>query len=171
MTDADKDGLDDNYDASTTLTTTTASQGLTAVNIDSDSKPDYLDLDSDNDAALDVNESGIPATTTATYADVNGNVNIPVSDLKNSFGSTSEVNFREAGNDTDGDGMIDSLDIDDDNDGILDVNENVAADGVTNGGFVGASADGWLLSTGTVPYLFGYSNLYVNQDSKRYRTL
>lgn len=61
--------------------------------------------------------------------------------------------------------MIDSLDIDDDNDGILDVNENVAADGVTNGGFVGASADGWLLSTGTVPYLFGYSNLYVNQDS------
>jgi len=84
--------------------------------------PDYLNLDSDGDGIFDLLESGLTPTGTdanndgaidsplandtdtngiddgigATYADPNGNVNIPSIDLKNTQDvSTSEVDYRD----------------------------------------------------------------------------
>ncbi len=150
MTDADKDGLDDNYDANTTLTTTTASQGLTPGNTDTDSKPDYLDLDSDNDGDTDAIESGISATTNASFGDINGSVNNPISDLENTFGYGTEVNFREYGIDTDADGIVNAIDIDDDNDGIVDAIENIGSNHISNGNFESYSGDPKLSASGTL---------------------
>ena len=57
--DTDNDGLLDVYDADTDTPEAT-SAGLTPVNTDgTDSLPDYLDIDSDDDGLLDIAESGL----------------------------------------------------------------------------------------------------------------
>ncbi|WP_218510279.1 DUF4347 domain-containing protein [Variovorax sp. dw_308] len=73
MTDVDRDGLDDRYDANTASTDPTLSKGLTPVNTDAaapvpDAIPDYLDPDSDNDGTPDIAErrDGLPTTITST---------------------------------------------------------------------------------------------------------
>ncbi|WP_233507770.1 T9SS type A sorting domain-containing protein [Adhaeribacter pallidiroseus] len=55
LTDADRDGLDDRYD----LTCGCGSNGVTIIpiNTDNQDKPDYLDLDSDNDLSADYIEA------------------------------------------------------------------------------------------------------------------
>ena len=58
ITDADGDGLDDQYDANTGSTAALNSAGLTPVDTDSDSVADYLDTDSDNDGTSDAIEAG-----------------------------------------------------------------------------------------------------------------
>jgi|GEM_PF-6667576 len=70
MGDADNDGLDDVYDADDASILVAASIGLNPVNTDasattSDTTPDYLDTDSDNDTVLDVAERGDTQPTTA----------------------------------------------------------------------------------------------------------
>ena len=122
MTDADGDGLDDNYDADTNSTDGVLSAGLTPVDTDLDSTPDYHDLNSDAHGETDAVESGLNSVSDATYADVNGSTNNPSVDLPNEAGDTSEVAYRESP-DTDGDGVGDIIDLDDDNDGILDTDE------------------------------------------------
>ena len=101
--DSDGDGVDDAWD-------TTPGHGGDFVgteDTDGDGTPDYLDTDSDNDGMDDSTESGLPLTGNdadgdgiddgvgASYADTDGSVNDPNTDLDNETGDTSEVGYRE----------------------------------------------------------------------------
>ena len=103
-----------------------ASYGLrTPQNTDGDALPDYRDQDSDNDTLSDFYESGLSDTgdmNEVNYSDPDGTINLPKSTLLNEIGDTTEVAYREV-TDTDGDGVLDTIDEDDDNDGIFDVDE------------------------------------------------
>jgi VCBS repeat-containing protein len=128
--DSDGDGVIDLFD------TGSGFGGIFSapVNTDGADTADYIDTNSDNDGLLDSAESGLSAVATdangdgirdsvgASYADPDGLVNDPQTALANEFGTTAEVGFREI-RDTDGDGVADIIDIDDDNDGILDAVE------------------------------------------------
>ncbi len=105
-------------------------------NTDGDNYPDYLDDDSDNDSKSDFEEHGLiiesggPANP--TYADPNGRIDDPQTMLLNEAGDNTEVAYRELWippttnpEDKDGDGVPDTVDIDDDNDGIIDREENI----------------------------------------------
>ena len=125
--DADLDGLLDAYEG-------TGDNGLSPIDTDGDGTPDYLDTDSDNDTINDTEEAGITSSnvnsdadgdglidayddvdTTGGLIDSNDDQNNGASDLPNLENSaTPEVDYREI-LDTDGDGITDSLDLDDDN--------------------------------------------------------
>ncbi len=100
-------------------------------NKDGDSRPDYLDLDTDNDGINDVAEAdgsdpdnnGMPGTGSPT---VNGK-GIPTS------GNNIPTSLPA---DTDGDGVRDYRDLDSDNDGLNDVAEATRPDG-DNDGIIG----------------------------------
>ena len=126
--------------------------GLIPLNTDSsiansDSNADYLDTDSDGDSILDSNEANLNLSSnigingldnslesTDTYSDVTGNFDdTPFDNFPNTSNPyTAEVNFRNPDIssleeiDTDFDGVPNDIDIDDDNDGILDIDENCA---------------------------------------------
>ncbi|MGF1521374.1 MAG: DUF4347 domain-containing protein [Leptolyngbyaceae cyanobacterium] len=63
ITDEDGDGLDDNYDNDTESMDSVVSAGLPPVNTDNTDRLDYLDDDSDNDGALDIEENGFTANS------------------------------------------------------------------------------------------------------------
>ncbi len=110
--DADNDGIPDSVESR-------LSEGYQPGNLidlssnlvdtDSDGTPDYLDLDSDNDGKTDQTESGLTLSGTdadndgiddavgASYADPDGIVNNPGTDLANEAGDTSETGYREIG--------------------------------------------------------------------------
>ncbi|MCA0132815.1 beta strand repeat-containing protein, partial [Winogradskyella alexanderae] len=136
--DTDGDGLADTYD-STPAGGPAGSIGITPVNTDgilttSDTIPDYLDPDSDNDGQSDTIEAVITLTgndadfdglddaidVTSGLEDPNGIIN-DTGILQNTDG-INDVDFRDVV-DTDGDGVLDTEDLDDDNDGILDTAE------------------------------------------------
>ena len=105
--DTNGDGIDDRYDP------------------DGDGIPNHLDLDSDNDGIPDIIEAG------GTDSDGDGQIDYPVSGDPSSMadvdhdGLSDLVDPTEGGTplanpDTDGDGIVDVLDIDSDNDGIID---------------------------------------------------
>jgi hypothetical protein len=158
-TDTDGDGIDNAYDNVSTAGTFggNASNGITPVNTDGDSQPDYRDTDSDNDGFPDAFEghdtdgdnlpnantltkNGVGGTAdidgdglldgydnnTAAVNPLNGTVSIPSPAGTNypniDKSSTTERDWREA-NDADSDGIMDTLDLDDDNDGIPDIVE------------------------------------------------
>ncbi|MFM9988118.1 T9SS type B sorting domain-containing protein [Flavobacterium sp.] len=90
---------------------------------DGDNIPDQLDTDSDNDGILDTIEAQVNASVTISNADLN------TDGLDNAFGTGLNPV------DTDGDGVLDYLDLDSDNDGILDSDELIADtdnDGIKN---------------------------------------
>ncbi len=120
-TDIDRDGLDDDYDDDTASTTVAASNGLTAVDTDSDGVADYRDLDSDNDGITDnVEAQATGAYVAATGIDSDGDGLDDAYDTisgYNAFGGLSPV-------DSESDGIFDYLDTDSDNDGILDAAES-----------------------------------------------
>ncbi len=146
--DSDNDGIDNAFDL-------TGGTPVTPVDSDTDSTPDYIDFNSDNDSYLDVLEGydtdgDFIANTTPAGTDSDGDglddnfdtVTGPNSttnvynnedaldfpDITTSGGSDQD--WREANViDTDADGVPDATDIDDDNDGILDVNETGDTDG------------------------------------------
>ena len=145
--DSDSDGLDDAYDA-TPNTGSAGSLGLTPENTDGLDRPDYLDVDTDNDGILDIEENGdvnnsdSGSDTDSDGLDDNfdaisfpwdsndeiissGNTELIASfgDLDNdATGSivplSQDLDYRDA--DSDNDGIEDIVDLDDDNDGILD---------------------------------------------------
>ena len=134
--DTDGDGLDDAYD------TDDNGSALIPENTDGIDTPDYIDTDSDNDGIDDIIEAGQGSFTgtdtdgdglddgfdtsddTSAQPDVNDNLNSGASGTNdNEQPGTPEVDFRET-LDSDGDGIIDTIDVDDDNDGIADVDEN-----------------------------------------------
>ncbi len=111
ITDANNNGLDDNYESSQGGT------DLTPPDTDSDGTPDYLDSDSDNDRVSDCME-GMPNATVgkkcpvaltdthlyglvdwmssgSAYETVNGIVADPAADLYDFDTNTPEVSYRE----------------------------------------------------------------------------
>ncbi|MDQ3108687.1 MAG: gliding motility-associated C-terminal domain-containing protein [Bacteroidota bacterium] len=149
--DSDTDGIDDAYDNFIGF----GGAGTTPVNTDAADAPDYLDLDSDNDAVVDAIEgwdtdgNGIPETIpSGSDADNDGlddayDVNDALVNPTNGTtpGSYPDVvnvggdrDWREIA-DHDSDGIADVNDIDDDNDGILDTTETAGDfdnDGIPN---------------------------------------
>ena len=143
-TDTDGDGIDDAFDDDNGGTPTDPED------TEFDGTPDYIDTDSDNDGFLDVLEAwdtdgnGIANTVpTGIDSDLDGldnafdnvfgpnsTTNVHNNEDANDFpdvttsGLTSERDWREDNAvDSDGDGIINSNDIDDDDDGIKDVDE------------------------------------------------
>ncbi len=149
--DADADGLDDAYDAADTNVSPVDSIGSVPVNTDRTDTPDYIDLDSDNDTLSDETEAGRGTPTgsdtdgdgldngfdTTPGPDVNDTITAPVSDLPDSDSDATtggNVDYRDS-DDADADGIPDSRDLDDDNDGIPDGTEGTGdfdGDGIPN---------------------------------------
>jgi hypothetical protein len=118
-------------------------------NSDIDAIPNYRDLNSDNDSLTDLRESGVnPAVdgnNDGRVDDVtdpdNDGIPGPVDGLPGTYGDANNPalpdgnnngipDYREVGQpgaDTDGDGLPDATDFDDDNDGIMDVTEAATA--------------------------------------------
>jgi len=144
--DTDMDGLDNAYDNDNSGTL------ILPVDTDGDGTGDYLDTDADNDGYADVLEghdsdgsgdadSGSPANTGVaggtTDADRDGlydgwdnntsstdptNGSLTPSSHPDADNPGTDRDWREA-RDTDGDGVLDPVDLDDDNDGIPDITE------------------------------------------------
>ncbi|MDB9928586.1 hypothetical protein OAD34_08480, partial [Flavobacteriaceae bacterium] len=98
---------------------------------DQDSIPNSLDLDSDNDGCIDTIEAGTTDDGTTTDANNNGLLDQYEDGTTGtiSYSSTYGLALDDNANacaDTDGDGIGDLIDLDDDNDGILDIDEQVA---------------------------------------------
>ena len=156
--DADSDGIVDVWDGDTPGHGSNGANALPTfsdpVDTDSDSIADYLDDDSDSDGILDINENGLTSATgtdadsdgiaddiqvtssgaalAAGYSDPDGILATPLTQLENADSDATDVDFRsvEPPEDKDSDGIIDSIDIDDDNDGILDVDEGLSTTAV-----------------------------------------
>lgn len=128
---------------------------------DGDGIPNYLDLDSDGDGCTDAIEGGTNFTT-SNLQTANGTIasQTPNQNLGNTVGNTSTTlgvptiagTGQSVGQsqdfskndclDIDGDGVPDWKDLDNDNDGILDINECTPSELVTNGTFTG-NTNGW----------------------------
>ncbi|WP_282054302.1 gliding motility-associated C-terminal domain-containing protein [Maribacter luteus] len=153
--DADDDGIPDNVEAqptngysapSNTFDTngldTSYPSGLRPEDTDTDLTPDYLDLDSDDDGITDVLEAG-QGSFVGTDADADGLDDgfddTPGIDVNNDLDTgaiatdndddldSTEVDFRSI-IDFDKDGILDIVDLDDDNDGISDLDESNGID-------------------------------------------
>ena len=111
--DTDGDGIDDAFDPD-------SGGSLTDDPIDSDGDgiPDWRDLDSDNDGISDIIESG--------GTDVNGDG--VIDDFNDTNGDGADDDDIKDPIDTDGDGILDYLDLDSDGDGIFDIIENGGLD-------------------------------------------
>ena len=147
--DADSDGIDDNVDASQTGGTDSNNNGvddtLEPADSDGDGLPNHLDLDSDNDGISDLVESGLAASQRATL-DKDSNGRIDIATPRNttaklrSFGNDGILDSLQAADgapvaltvaNSDGDSVIDALDLDSDGDGIPDLVESGNAQALT----------------------------------------
>lgn len=168
------------------------SGGITPNNHDDTDFPDFLDTDSDNDGTFDIVESGNGLVDSGldgdfdgtvsnngladsldngdTYVDVNGNNDNSITnnftDTDGDVSAGGDLDYRDTitGVDTDGDGITNDIDIDDDNDGILDSTElntspPMSGNMLSNAGFddvsppgtknnVGAPIPDWTLESG-----------------------
>ncbi|WP_347174420.1 T9SS type A sorting domain-containing protein [Polaribacter uvawellassae] len=167
----DKNGLSSAYDFTDNFTAIGLSNSL--VNTDGNGEPDYRDQDSDGDGTDDVDE-GLSSITVGTFGTdtdgdglddiyehgttndgfvVNDGINDPKTsgliDVDGDVLTGGDLDYRDTlvGTDTDGDGIVDSLDIDDDNDGILDTvegNGDFDGDGIINSLDLDSDGDGIL---------------------------
>lgn len=117
-TDADGDGVIDGFSDNDAdgLDDATAASPLPVPDTDGDSAPDYLDFDADNDGISDIIEAG--------GVDVNGDGMVDSPADANGDGlddATAASPLPDP--DTDGDGIVDHLELDSDNDGIPDALE------------------------------------------------
>jgi|GEM_PF-411382 len=121
--------------------------GECTVDADGDGVLDNVDIDADNDGVLDLYESGLDLALIAVIdADSDGVIDNTVAVGSNGLADTIQdateadsLNFTVA--DTDGDGIIDSKDLDSDNDGITDLAENGNGTDSNNDGLIDGSAD------------------------------
>ncbi|MFP4844785.1 LamG-like jellyroll fold domain-containing protein [Winogradskyella sp. PE311] len=98
ITDANKDGVDDNYGAGL----------LTLEDTDGDGIEDYVDLDSDNDGTPDIKENGLPDTVIDNDTDFDGldnafettNVNDAILDVNEDIENPTDLSILP---DSDGD--------------------------------------------------------------------
>ncbi|MRI01967.1 hypothetical protein GH721_15595 [Kriegella sp. EG-1] len=113
--------------------------GIDPINSDFDTRPNYLDIDSDDDGISDTTENGVDISAVDFTVDSDSD-SVP-DDMDASFGGTDANNNGTIDSfepiDTDGDLVVDYLDIDSDNDGIYDTVEAGlgAFDGNRNGRF------------------------------------
>ncbi|WP_417872004.1 T9SS type A sorting domain-containing protein [Winogradskyella sp.] len=151
-------GVDFRYENVDTFSPT----GITIVDTDNDTIPDYRDSDSDGDGTSDLIESGLGSTVSSSDSDGDGlndnhdNTDQAFSGSISNFDATNgltdtetdlaetetpndvttggDVDFRDDVNglDTDGDKVPDAIDLDDDNDGILDTDEVSCVSTTTN---------------------------------------
>jgi len=143
--DTNHDGIDNIY-----------GNGITAVDSDSDSIPDYLDLDSDNDGIYDLNESGSGATDANLNGIIDGN-NFGTNGLADSVETNPDsgvLNYTVAN--TDGDSANNYLDLESDGDGCNDVIEAGFADS-NNDGLLGPTAPPTVNPNGVVTSGSGYT--------------
>ena len=120
--DSDNDGAEDAAERGTPGPTT-AQMGV-ASDTDGDGLLDVFEGDDEEDG-FDVNDENRDATSIA-LADTDVDLN---ADGTNAVPLNTDSDFRDNRNDdNDGDGVTDVVDIDDDNDGILDVDEAAARD-------------------------------------------
>jgi hypothetical protein len=156
--DADGNGLDDVYQRCIPSDQPCEPVGLVPVDSDGDGQPDFIDPDTDNDGIPDRRDNqlagppaaggqhsdadGLPSRidrSRAAFGPTNGVLEGPLetgdSDNDHRFGG--DVDFRDSSHarDTDGDGVPNVGDMDDDNDGLLDIvegNEDFDGDTVPN---------------------------------------
>ncbi|MFN0729226.1 T9SS type A sorting domain-containing protein [Polaribacter gochangensis] len=145
-------GVDSRYENVDTFSPT----GITIVDTDNDTIPDYRDSDSDGDGTSDLIESGLGSTLSGSDSDGDGldnnhdntdaaftngvsnydatngltdtETDLAETETPNDVTTGGDVDFRDDVNgvDTDGDKVPDAIDLDDDNDGILDSDECVS---------------------------------------------
>uniref|UniRef100_UPI0029310868 Ig-like domain-containing protein n=1 Tax=Pedobacter gandavensis TaxID=2679963 RepID=UPI0029310868 len=122
-------------------------------NIDGDAAPPHMDLDSDGDGCSDAYESGATTDKTTNYSfpyiDTNGDGLVNAVDpdgngivnYTSTYGFYALASYFKACADTDGDGVLDINDLDDDNDGIPDKVEcpDLFVNMGANGGFSGTA--------------------------------
>ncbi len=115
--DSDGDGIPDDIDD---LDGFGDSSPTVPINSDDDLWPDFIDIDSDDDGTSDVVgsncENSNPADEVCDLPDTDGDGIVDSIDNGGNFGSGPDI-------DTDGDGVANQDDLDDDNDGILDTDE------------------------------------------------
>ncbi len=149
-TDSDKDGLPDNFEGGVD----TDGDGIsdndeTSGDTDGDGIPNYLDVDSDGDGVPDAQEGGADSDSDGIpdFLDLDAD-NDGITDLREAGGDDADGDGKVDGfvdidqdglddavaavpfadNDTDGDGVVDRLDLDSDNDGLTDLSESAGFD-------------------------------------------
>ncbi len=123
--DTDGDGIRDSADTDDTVF---GSPGITPVkDTDGDTKPDYVDLDSDQDSVSDLVESGKPGLVDGNNDGVVDGPDADGDGIQDSA-DTNDAVFGSPGTtaprDTDNDGTPDYNDLDSDGDGTNDIIEN-----------------------------------------------
>jgi large repetitive protein len=121
MVDANANGLMDIFGA--------AGTGTSPINTDGDSRKDFLDLDSDNDGIADAVEALATSGYISTTGTLSTNNDLDNDGIVGRYDSSNAVGGAFGGNfsnplDTDGDGKLDYVDTDSDNDGVLDADES-----------------------------------------------
>ena len=140
--DADHDGIMDSVDGSTSWGDA-SSPALP--NNDSDALPDYRDLDSNNDGVLDIDAAGLGGLDSDNDGDVDGGTDADGDGILDPADSALGTFGGLAAKDTDGDGIPDTTDPDDDQDGIPDAVEgylDTDGDGVPNAQDIDSDNDG-----------------------------
>ena len=147
--DPDTDGILNYQDPD--FCTLNANGICTNLDSDGDGIPDYLDLDSDNDGITDLTEAG--------GTDVDGDGLVDGFTDTNNNGLDDSLDPALGGTalpvpDTDGDTILDFIDLDSDNDGIADVveagGEDTDGDGTIDG-FTDSNGDGYDDNTEATP--------------------
>ncbi|MEO9479298.1 MAG: Ig-like domain-containing protein [Maribacter dokdonensis] len=127
--DLDNDGCDDC--SATASTDFTAGANFDPANdgtdTDGDGTCDSGDDDDDNDGVLDVNDNAPLDPSSCQDLDGDGCDDCSAT-ANNNFSAGPNFDTANDGTDTDGDGICNSGDDDDDNDGVLDVNDNAPLD-------------------------------------------
>jgi len=141
---------------------------------DGDGIPNSRDLDSDADGCPDAIEGGASFTTanitpagalTGTVSSATATLGIPtLAGTGQTIGTSQNSGAQDAAcpqTDTDGDGVANSADLDDDNDGILDTAEDPACEKVVNGSgqnnLAGWTVTGNVVSNAAPQIVFNYA--------------
>ncbi len=128
----DPDDLDDDNDG---ILDSEEQNGDPNLDTDGDGTIDRLDLDADGDGVLDVYESGadVDVLIISPEGRIEGNVGVDgVPDGVQNEGEFDRGTINYSIQDTDGDGRDDFQDVDDDDDGLLTVDENADPNGDGN---------------------------------------
>ncbi len=146
--DANGDGIDDMFGT-----------GLTPIDTDNDTHPNYLDLDSDNDGIHDLDEAGFGVTDTNSDGIVDG-TNFGTNGLLNSLETSPDSGIIKSIyilSDTDGDGNYNGIELDSDNDLCNDVIEAGYLDSNLDG-ILGGITPPTVNANGIVTSGVGYGN-------------
>jgi len=169
MVDTDNNGLADVYDSDN------GGASLAQLDTDNDGVINALDLDSDNDGILDLHEFELDsAMLIALDANKDGVIDsgFGANGFSNALETSIDAGFSVfSAADADADGLLNSEDLDSDNDGLTDVFENqflntfdANLDGIIDG-TTDADGDGILASADAIDAVFGSTGSFpVDSD-------